>query len=288
MSGEPLPPALIDIGYSLDDLIGGGHFSTVHKAKNSNKPNKVMVCKRIYVEKAPKVWKDNCMRLELKILRRVVHPSIVKVHELFKTRKTIYIFTEYCSGESIHKLLQKERKPFPECLAKRWFAQILGALSYCHSKGVAHRDINLANFLLTEDWEALLTDFDFSVQASSRSDDILRKTFCGHPAYMAPEVFRTVNAWPYEARAADMYSMGVCLFEMLNYDKPYDASHALNNEGAYVLKQKNREYRFHEKVDKVLSKEIKDLIYRLLDPKGGSRITAQQTLIHKGIMPSVD
>ena len=165
-----------------------------------------------------------------------------------------------------------------------WFSQILGAKSFCHSKGVAHRDIKLDNFLLNDDFEALLSDFGFSTLAHNKNQDIMKQTICGHPAYMAPEVTE-YHVWPYDAKVADMWSMGVCLFEMLNFDKPFDPIFAIREPLKHVMKQRNREYRFHSKVEINLSKQFKELGHQLLEPNPAIRITSEQTLIHSGIIP---
>lgn len=278
------PEALTKLGYSLGDAIGSGQFATVYMATNANKTSKHIACKRIEIEKVPFAWKDRCMRLEIKVLKKLVHPHIVKVYDLVKTRSNVFIFMEYCPEGSIYKKLQKQKKPFSEIIAKVWFAQILGALSYCHSKGIAHRDIKLDNFLLNSDSDALLTDFGFSTLSAKKHIDIMRDTTCGHPAYMAPEVFAETKIWPYDAKAADMYSMGVCLFEMLNFDKPFDQNRAVSQPLQYVIQQRNREYRLHGPIDKTLSVHIKELLNQLLDPNPSTRITSDQALIHKGIV----
>ncbi len=103
----------------------------------------------------------------------------------------------------------------------------MGALSYCHSKGVAHRDIKLHNFVLDDDLNAKLSDFDFSCITCDKSGKMMRNTSCGQSAYLAPEMEPNTKVWLYDAKAADMWSMGVCLFEMLNFDKPFDEKLAI-------------------------------------------------------------
>ena len=282
------PEAVTKLGYILENAIGSGQFATVYLTRNKNKNDKKLACKRIEIDSVPPSWRDKCLRLEIKVLKKLVHPHIVKVYDLVKTRSNVFIFMEYCPDGSIFKKLQTQKKPISELNAKVWFSQILGALSYCHSKGIAHRDIKLDNILLNPDLDALLTDFGFSTLAAKKNNDIMRDTTCGHPAYMAPEVFAETKIWPYDAKAADMYSMGVCLFEMLNFDKPFDQNLAVTQPLQYVVKQRNREYRFHGPIDKTLSTHVKELLNQLLDPNPSTRITSDQALIHKGIVLYLD
>ncbi|XP_054155605.1 uncharacterized protein LOC128954065 [Oppia nitens] len=289
-SKDELPKAIVDMGYSLQKEIGKGMYSTIFKVKNNDNKrqdleDKQLVCKWIDVESAPKMWKQKCMKLELKVLKRVLHPFIVRTYDLIKTRNSVFIFMDYCPNGSVYQELHKQAKPFAESLAKRWFSNILGALAYCHSKGIAHRDIKLDNFLLNEDMDALLTDFSFATLAKTNKGELMKETMCGHPAYMAPEVFADTRFGPYDAKAADMYSMGVCLFEMLNFDKPFAVStDAYNNQRAHVQRQRNREYRFHSKVGKRLSPPVIQLVDQLLDPNPNTRIRSDETLIHSGIV----
>ena len=112
---------------------------------------------------------------------------------------------------------------------------------------------------------------------------IMRETMCGTLDYMAPEVHNAGPKSLYDAKKADIYSMGVCLFEMINYDKAFDVSLIHNHISEMVRLKKERIFRYHSKIEPILSNDIKDLIYKLLEPDPQKRITIQQISRHKAL-----
>lgn len=102
-------------------------------------------------------------------------------------------------------------------------------------------------------------------------------TCCGTVAYIAPEVLNP----PYEARIADIWSLGVCLFEMVTFQKPFDET---QNQKKLYKAQINREFKYPVSVDHKLSEELKDLISKMLEPDPEQRLTANQVLTHQWVV----
>lgn len=274
-----IPQFIIDQGFNLKEQIGSGHFSKVFLATYNQMPETVIACKRIDITQVEEDWAENCLKQEMLIMKRLRHPHVVKVYQVFKTRTTAFIFMEFAENETIGKLLEKAKKPLKESQARIWFKQIMDGLNYMHSKGIAHRDLKLDNFLLNSQYEPLISDFGFACNTSDKSvNHIMRETVCGSLSYMAPEVHKASKENPYDAKAADIYSMGVCLFEMINYDKPFDGDLADTLRGLAKLIQLklHRIYRYHKKIVPELSQEIKDLVDKLLEPDPENRVTAQE------------
>ena len=104
----------------------------------------------------------------------------------------------------------------PEYQAKNLFKQIIIALSYCHKKSIAHRDIKLENILLDKSKKEIkLIDFGFS---TCIPNDKKIKMFCGTPSYMAPEI---VMKSEYCGPPADMWASGVLLYALMNGQFPF-------------------------------------------------------------------
>ena len=141
-SSNVCPPALRERGYEINEEIGGGAFSKVYKAKYKVLFEKEIAVKVISLDKVPEVWREKCLKQELKILRKLQHPHIIKVWDIIKTRRNVFIFMDLAENNSILHYLHTSNKPIPETTARLWFVQTCGAISYMHSKGIAHRDMN--------------------------------------------------------------------------------------------------------------------------------------------------
>jgi 5'-AMP-activated protein kinase catalytic alpha subunit len=114
--------------------------------------------------------------------------------------------------------------PLREPAARRLFAQLLGALGHCHAAGVAHRDVKPENVLLTPEGDAKLSDFGLGALAAAggAGSSSLLDTVCGTPHYAAPEVLAARAGGGYDGAAADIWSLGVCLYVVLAGCLPFD------------------------------------------------------------------
>jgi len=272
------PPAVTSKGFRLGDKLGFGAFSTVYKAFSDQMPGQVLACKRFDLTdgRVNEEWRQKCLKQEMKIMLKLKHPNIIKAYDVIKTRKAAFIFMKFAKNGNIAQYIEKLGKPLRETKAKVWFGDIMSAIHYLHMKGIAHRDIKLENFLLDENETALLTDFGFSCMALDKSNDKLMKgTNCGTDLYKAPEIQALKDGHVYDAKVADIYSMGVCLFEMLNFLKPFGEEFTSD----YVKRQISRKYKFRESLQ--ISKFAKELIDLLLEPDPNKRISAENVIKHK-------
>lgn len=159
------PPALRERGYEITEEIGGGAFSRVYRARYKQLADKEIAVKIIALDKVPEVWREKCLRQELRIVRKLQHPHIIKVWDIIKTRRNVFIFMDLAENNSVLHYMQSQNKQLPENVARVWFTQTTGAISYMHSKGIAHRDLKNENILLDRDHNAKLTDFGFACYA---------------------------------------------------------------------------------------------------------------------------
>lgn len=146
-------------------------------------------------------------------------------------------------------------------------------MQYLHELEIAHRDIKCENVLLTENLNAKLTDFGFSRYViDSRGKKILSDTFCGSLMYVAPEILR---GSPYNPKIADVWSLGVILYIMLNKAMPFDET---NLKRLYEL-QMNHRWKFRRKVIDSLSEQVKKLVGCMLHPDSTKRWRMEQ-IVH--------
>ena len=119
---------------------------------------------------------------EVRMMKLLHHPNIVKLYEVIETKYTIFLVMEYVSGGELYDYLVVHGR-MKEKEARAKFRQIVSAVSYCHKKRVIHRDLKAENLLLDENLNVKIADFGFSNQFDP---DGKLDTFCGSPPYAAP------------------------------------------------------------------------------------------------------
>lgn len=154
-------------------------------------------------------------RREVRAAGRCLHPNIVTIFEYGEENDAPYIVMEYVQGRELRDYL-KDRQPLPLANAVAVIVQVLQALSHAHASGVVHRDIKPGNIILLADGQVKVTDFGIA-----RLDAVSGMTqvgmTVGTPGYMAPEQFQGKEA----DRRADLFAVGVMLFELLTGVRPF-------------------------------------------------------------------
>lgn len=142
---------------------------------------------------------------------------------------------------------------------------------------IAHRDIKCENVLLTSNLNAKLADFGFARYVTDgRGKKVLSDTFCGSLLYAAPEILR---GNPYNPKIADIWSLGVILYIILNKAMPFDDT---NLQRLYEL-QTHRRWKFRKKIVDTLSEQVKKLVPNLLEPDVNTRWRSDQVIHCKWI-----
>ena len=202
---------------------------------------------------------------EVRILQMLNHPNIVSVENVVFDENYIYLIMEYCKrGELFQYIIDNQK--IDEKLARRMFLQIVNAIAYIHSKGIAHRDMKPENVLLDSDLNAKIADFGLCHPNAAKA---LLQTPCGSPFYAPPEV---INNEEYDGKACDIWSIGVVLFTMITGSLPW---REMNQTSLFVLIQ-NCDYT----VPRWVSPEARDLIKRLMAPNPADRPQADQIPLH--------
>ncbi|KAI6685167.1 hypothetical protein NL676_031080 [Syzygium grande] len=163
-------------------------------------------------------------------------------------------------GELFNRIASRGR--LPEAEGRKLFQQLIDGVSYCHDKGVFHRDLKLENILVDSRGNIKITDFGLSALPQHFRDDGLLHTTCGSPNYVAPEVLKNRG---YDGSTSDVWSCGVILYAILTGYLPFD------DRNLAVLYQKIFKGEAH--IAKWLSPGAKSLIRRILDPNPATRLT---------------
>ena len=146
--------------YIIKDTIGKGTFSVVKLGEHIKTKKKVAI-KILDKEKIKSKEDLTRIKREIKILSILDHPNIIKTYKISETPKKYYIIMEYCEGgELFDYIVEKER--LDEFESSIFFYQLINALDYIHSKGVAHRDLKPENLLLSQNKNIKIIDFGLS------------------------------------------------------------------------------------------------------------------------------
>ncbi|GJQ80314.1 putative protein tyrosine kinase [Trypoxylus dichotomus] len=158
-----------------------------------------------------------CVKREERLHRCLVHPNIIRLFGKREEQNTVFIFLEYAAGgELFNKIEPDIGMPCKE--AQSYMTQLMAAVGYLHSKGIAHRDIKPENILLDENGVLKLSDFGMATVFRLRGKQRKLEKKCGTMPYLAPEVLQG----PYAAEAADIWSCGIVFVAMLAGELPWD------------------------------------------------------------------
>ncbi|KAL5997844.1 CBL-interacting serine/threonine-protein kinase 12 [Asimina triloba] len=250
--------------YEIGKLLGHGTFAKVYHARNV-KTNESVAIKVLDKEKILKSGLIAHIKREISILRRVRHPNIVQLFEVMATKTKIYFVMEYVRGGELFNKVAKGR--LREDTARKYFQQLISAVEFCHSRGVFHRDLKPENLLLDENGDLKVSDFGLSAVSDQIRQDGLFHTFCGTPAYVAPEVLTRKG---YDAAKVDIWSCGVILFVLMAGYLPF------NDHNIMVMYKKI--YKGEFRCPRWFSVELSRLLCRLLDTNPETRITIPEIM----------
>ncbi|XP_017868612.1 PREDICTED: SNF-related serine/threonine-protein kinase [Drosophila arizonae] len=201
--------------YDLEETLGSGHFAVVKLARHVFTGAKVAV-KVVDKTKLDEVSKAHLFQ-EVRCMKLVQHPNVVRLYEVIDTQTKLYLVLELGDGGDLYDYIMKHDTGLTEELARKYFRQILRAITYCHQLHVVHRDLKPENVVFFEKLGLVkLTDFGFSNKFSPGQK---LETFCGSLAYSAPEILLGDS---YDAPAVDIWSLGVILYMLVCGQAPFE------------------------------------------------------------------
>lgn len=198
--------------YEIKSVVGKGGMSTVYLAEH----------KRLHTRWAVKeVRKQQGARFdflaESNILKRLQHPMLPRIVDIFEDTECIYIVEDFVEGISLSDYLTQNRK-VPEALALQWFRDLCGVLQYLHTQPnpIIYRDMKPSNIMLQPDGTLKLIDFGIAREYKEEANS--DTTYIGTKGYAAPEQFGTAQT---DART-DIYALGVTMYHLITGKSPYE------------------------------------------------------------------
>ncbi len=219
--------------YALREEIARGGMAAVYLADDLRLGRQVAV-KVLTPEESRQPRAVEQFRREAQAAAALSHPNVVAVYDWGCVDDTAFLVMEHVDGPDLRQLL-REHGPLPEELAVRLAAQLLGALEMAHGRGIVHRDIKPRNVLIDSRGSARLADFGIAASAEDEDD---AEVVYGTALYVAPELVRGQSV---DGRA-DLYSLGVLLYEVLTGEPPSGASRPVSgarNRGAAGARERS-------------------------------------------------
>lgn len=252
-------------GYVMGRTLGKGAFGKVKHATHTTTGEEVA----IKIVKAKNTIVMDEIEKEINVLKLLKHPHIVKLKDVVRdgSSKRIYMVLELVTGGELFDRIVSEGH-IPEGDARKLFRQMISAVEYCHGNLIVHRDLKPENMLLDGAGNVKINDFGFS--NFIKPGEFL-KTSCGSPIYAAPEV---VMQQMYVGTQVDIWSLGVVLFAMVVGHLPW----SVDKYGHIKNLQELLDGKFT--IPSHLSKEIRDLLKRMIEPNSQKRATLHEVKHH--------
>ena len=262
--------ALKDVFESTKPL-GKGGYGKVFQVRNKI-TGKLYACKKLSKLVVKNLEK---FRREIDILIKMDHPNIIKLYDVYESNNSLYLIMEEChGGELFDRIIKRieNNQMYTEKEACEIIKQVMGAIEYCHNKGVAHRDLKPENLLyLYEGTEVNnpIKIIDFGLSQDINIKKILSSKV-GTAYYVSPEIL----AGKYNEKC-DVWSAGVILYVLLSGEPPFNGP----SDGVIYSKIKQFKFNFPDNKWRTISNEAKDLLSRMLVPES-TRLSASQVLQH--------
>ncbi|PAU59141.1 serine/threonine-protein kinase [Pseudomonas indica] len=213
-------------GYQIERELGDGAMATVYLATQRSLERKVALKVMAAALAADPSFCERFLR-EGKTLARLSHPHTVTIHDIGNVGHHYYMAMEYLPNGTLKDRIAEGVSPEQGIL---WLRQIASALGYAHAQGLVHRDVKPANILFRANGSAVLSDFGIAKSLEDRTQFTQAGFAVGTPSYMSPEQARGQQV---DGRA-DLYALGVVLYEILTGKLPYSGSDSLSTALAHL------------------------------------------------------
>ena len=256
--------------YLLTKPIGEGQFGKVWLAINIETKKKY-ACKQINRQKIDQSKKlTSLLATEIHVMKTINHPNILRLHDQLLSKNNYYLVVDYCDqGDMISYMKSKDITMFEEIEAVNLLRQLMNGFVELRRHRILHRDLKLANLLMNSE---TLVIGDFGI---AKNED-MGETMIGTPFAMAPELyFKDMVGIKYNSKA-DLWSIGVIVYQLLFNDYPFQAFRIQEMEKIITNKLSKEPLRFKRQI----SDETSDFLRRIfvIDPK--QRMSWEEAFIH--------
>ena len=247
--------------YKILGIIAKGGMGIVYKAIHPSLKRYVIIKKLTARGKSGNAER---FKKEAQILLDLQSPYIVHLFDYFTEAGYRYMVEELVDGLALDNLIKKQTS-LPCPIAMLFMQDACFALKYAHSKDIVHRDIKPGNILISKRGEIKLADFGIASDNEEKENNLTQTGVAlGTPAYMPPEQFEdSANV----DNRADIYALGIMLYEMVTGTKPYPGTFSLETLNTI----KKGKYISPRKIDKTIPKKIAKLINKMIKPKAKNR-----------------
>ncbi|KAI0247980.1 kinase-like domain-containing protein [Lactifluus subvellereus] len=277
----PSPPPVIQdktgsLRYQRMSFLGEGGFARVYQVRDSR--NNYLACKVVTKSSLKTKKAKTKLYAEIKIHKALDHPNIVRFVDCFEDEENVYMTLELCPNGSLMNMLHC-RRVFTEPEARFFMIQLIGACHYMHTHQVIHRDLKLGNLFLDADMNIKVGDFGLAALIESPGER--KKTICGTPNYIAPEVlFDTANGHSFEV---DTWSIGVILYTFVVGRPPFQT------KDVKEVYQRIRDNQYEFPPHRDVSLDARELVQQILTPNPQERPSLHNIVDHafftRGIVP---
>jgi serine/threonine-protein kinase ULK/ATG1 len=247
--------------YVLEDQIGEGQFGKIFKSKKINGETEVAIK---VIKKA--VYQSNQqlliqLRREIKIMNKLSHPNLMKLHEFFQSSKNYYIVMDLCpEGDLLNFMTRYKINYFYEKEALLLLTHIKEGFSQLRKMHILHRDLKLANIFVKKE-HLVIGDF-----GTSKIFNGMTNTTVGTPINMAPEILKGL---PYDHKS-DIWSIGIILYHLLFGTVPF-YGFSIGDLLNQITKSSGQNLNFSKKI--VVCSDIQKFLKQMLEPDQSKRLS---------------